>query len=427
MRRVCIVGAGGRGTSSFAAPILKDFAGRLELAGIFDVNPLRCQASLKILGRDDIPVFDDFYAMLERQRPDAVVVASRDDTHAEYVLACLQRNIAVYSEKPLCTRRSDCLAIREAAAKSQAESYVTHNMRFGPDMAQIKRLLLDGAIGDILHIQFTETLDRFHGADYFRRWHRFFKNTGSLLIHKASHHFDLVNWFAGSEPQRAAGQGRLAFYGKNGPYRGKRCSGCQYAGQCEFYADVFATENSRLLYKEAESFDGYFRDGCVFDEAIDIPDTYAASISYQNQVIANYSLLAYAQYESMRIAIEGSKGRLEYDKYYGTSWAVGHKKTEDQSSLANDGEDEDDSRSMRLFTDKGNKVEKIPEVKVEGGHGGADPAMREAIFCGMPEGDPLGQRAALEEGIQAVLLGISVMDSISAGGSLIDVQSGEKL
>lgn len=427
MRRVCIVGTGHRGTASFAEPILQDFAGRLELVGLFDTNPLRCQACLKILGRDDIPVFDDFSAMLERQRPDAVVVASRDDTHAKYVLACLERNIDVYSEKPLCTTRRDCLAIRDAAVRSKAEGYVTHNMRFGTDMAQIKRLLLDGVIGEVLHMQFTETLDRVHGADYFRRWHRFFENTGSLLIHKSSHHFDLLNWFAGARPQSVAGQGRLAFYGKNGAFRGKRCSECRHAKQCEFYKDVFASEFSRLLYKEAESFDGYFRDGCVFDQAIDIPDTYAASINYQNKIVANYSLVAYAQYESMCIAIEGSKGRLEYDKYYGTSKAVEHKKAQMKGGAVNAAEGEDYSRSMQVYTDNGNKVEYVPEIKVEGGHDGADPTMREAIFCGMPEGDPLGQRAALEEGIQAVLLGISVMDSINVGGKLIDVQSGAQL
>jgi hypothetical protein len=187
---------------------------------------------------------------------------------------------------------------------------------------------------------------------------------------------------------------------------------------------VFNDERTRMLYKDAESFDGYFRDGCVFDERIDIPDTYAATISYENGIVSSYSLIAYASYESMHIAAEGTKGRLEYLKRYGTSWAVGHKDT--KASLANDGVDEDDSRAFIKLTEKGKKIEHIPITKVEGGHGGADPRLREALFWDAGT-DPLGQRAPLEEGIQAVLLGVSVMDCIKAGGKAIDVQSGKFL
>ncbi|MFA6931155.1 MAG: Gfo/Idh/MocA family oxidoreductase [Lentisphaeria bacterium] len=426
MKRFCIVGTGGRGTGSYAEPILKEFAGRIELVGLYDINPLRCEACKKIIQRPDIPVFTDFIEMLDTVRPDGVVVTTKDSTHAEYVLECLKRNLAVYSEKPLCTTRKQCLAIRRAAAKSSAPSYVTHNMRFGPDMAKFKELLQQEAIGKVLHIQFTETLDRFHGADYFRRWHRLYDNTGSLLIHKASHHFDLINWFADSRAKTVTGQGALSFYGRNGAFRGKRCSTCPHADECEFYADVFASEHNRILYQEAEKADQYFRDGCVFDRKIDIPDTYAATLAFENGIIGSYSLIAYASYESMHIAVEGSKGRLEYIKRYGTSWAVGHKNAAQEVSLANDGKDADDSRSFILLTEMGKKIEYIPEVQVTGGHGGADPALREALFCGMTE-DPFGQRAPLEDGIQAVLVGISVMDSIRSGGRLINVQTGKFL
>ncbi|MDD3954724.1 MAG: Gfo/Idh/MocA family oxidoreductase [Lentisphaeria bacterium] len=426
MKRFCIVGTGGRGTASYAEPILKEFPGRIEIVGLYDINPLRCEACKQILKRPDIPVFTDFKAMLDTVQPDGVIVTTKDCTHAEYVLECLKRNIAVYSEKPLCTTRKQCMDIRRAAARSSAPAYVTHNMRFGPDMAKFKELLQNGAIGKVLHIQFTETLDRFHGADYFRRWHRLYDNTGSLLIHKASHHFDLINWFADSRVKTVTGQGALSFYGRKGAFRGKRCSTCAYAGDCEFYADVFASEHNRILYREAEKADHYYRDGCVFDRKIDIPDTYAATMAFENGIIGSYSLIAYASYESMHIAVEGSEGRLEYIKRYGTSWAVGHKNSNKEVSLANDGEDLDDSRTFFMLTEMGKKMERIPEVQVTGGHGGADPALREALFCGSGA-DPLGQRAPMEEGIQAVLVGISVMDSIRAGGKLVNVQTGKML
>ena len=57
-------------------------------------------------------------------------------------------------------------------------------------------------------------LDTRHGADYFRRWHRNKNNSGGLMVHKATHHFDLVNWWIDSHPVEVSAMGDLDFYGR---------------------------------------------------------------------------------------------------------------------------------------------------------------------------------------------------------------------
>ena len=163
-----------------------------------------------ILGTS-FPVFTDFAAMLSETKPDGVIVTSKDSTHAQYVVSALEAGIDTFSEKPLCTTRAQVRDIREAATTSSAQGFVTHNMRFMPDMLELRRRIQAGDIGKVLSIQFTETLDRFHGADYFRRWHRFMDNSAGLMVHKASHHFDIINWLADSLPITVTGQGRLSF------------------------------------------------------------------------------------------------------------------------------------------------------------------------------------------------------------------------
>jgi predicted dehydrogenase len=421
MKRFVIVGTGGRGTGSYAGTILKEFAGRIEIVGLYDLNPMRAAACNRILGTD-FPVYEDFAVMLDEARPDGVIVTSKDSTHAQYVVQALDAGCDAFSEKPLCTTREQVRQIRAAAARSSAAGYVTHNMRFLPDMVEMRRRILAGDIGRVLSIQFTETLDRYHGADYFRRWHRFMENSAGLMVHKASHHFDVINWLADARPVTVTGQGRLSFYGANGPFRGTRCSDCAHTAGCPFYADVFQSERNRILYREPEAADGYFRDGCVFDSRINIPDTVAATIAYENDVIASYSLIAYASYESMRIAVEGTEGRLEFFKRYGTSWAVGHAGKEAAVSLANDGEDADDSRQFLFFRPHENRIESIPEIKATGGHGGSDPQLREFLFGDAEQEDPWNQKAPLEDGIQAVLVGLAVNESIAAGGAPAAVQ-----
>lgn len=414
-----IIGTGGRALGSFVQPLLTEFEGQATIVGFYDINPDRAQV-VKDLSGVDAPVFTDFNEMIESTSPDRAIVCSKDSTHAQYVVECLNRGIAVYSEKPLCTTHQQVKDIREAAEQSSQDAFVTHNMRFGANLERMKRLLVDGTIGDVMHIQFIELLDRFHGADYFRRWHRKMDNSGGLMLHKSSHHFDLINWLADSTPVKATGHGRLAFYGKNGPFRGKRCSDCAHTDECDLYADVFKGERARQLYKDVEGTDSYHRDGCVFDEEIDIYDTVNASLTYENGIEASYSLIAYGSYEGIRLYIEGTKGRLELDMVHSTKWAVGHKDS-NKESLANDGDNDEGYEELKVRQPYGPSRDETQDIP-EGGHGGADPKLRKLIFDTSIE-DPLNQRAPLEEGIQAVLVGLAVNKSIENNSAPVDIQT----
>jgi predicted dehydrogenase len=422
MRRFVLVGTGGRGTYSFVKPLREEFAGSITLAGLYDRNPARAAACNRLVGAE-IPVFTDFTAMLDQVRPDGVVVTTMDCTHAQYVVQALERHIPAFSEKPLCTTVEQVRAIRRAAAASRAKGWVTHNMRFGPDIEVVKEHLLKGTIGRVLSINFTETLDRFHGADYFRRWHRQMANSAGLMVHKSSHHFDALNWLADALPVNVTAQGRLAYYGRNGEYRGERCSTCAHAPRCPHYADIFKDPRMTTMYRDVEAVDGYRRDGCVFDPAIDIPDTVSASISYANGVVAGYNLIAYASYESMRIAIEGTLGRIEFYHRYGTGWAVGHESEPKGESIANDGKDAEDFGEVKLYLPRQRQVRNITAPLREGGHGGSDPKLRQFLFGDRELPDPLGQKAPLEAGIQAVLVGLAANASMAQGGAPIAVQS----
>ena len=73
---------------------------------------------------------------------------------------------------------------------------------------------MSGAIGHVTSVDFSWYLDATHGADYFRRWHRLREKSGSLWVHKATHHFDLVNWWLDADPVEVTAAGALELYGK---------------------------------------------------------------------------------------------------------------------------------------------------------------------------------------------------------------------
>ena len=100
---------------------------------------------------------------------------------------------------------------------------------------EMKKILLSGELGKIIAVDYQECLNTSHGADYYRRWHGKKRYSGSLLLHKASHQFDLVNWLLDSEPLDVQAIGRLAFYGHNNSYRGRNCRTCSFTQKCKFY------------------------------------------------------------------------------------------------------------------------------------------------------------------------------------------------
>ncbi|RUV78298.1 gfo/Idh/MocA family oxidoreductase, partial [Mesorhizobium sp. M1A.F.Ca.IN.020.32.1.1] len=126
---------------------------------------------------------------------------------------------------------------------------VSFNYRFAPTAARIKELLNSGEIGRVTSVDFHWYLDTKHGADYFRRWHAYTERSGSLFVHKATHHFDLLNWYLDSDPDAVTAFADLQMYGRKGPFRGPRCKLCPHKNDCDFYLDLEGDPFLDALYE----------------------------------------------------------------------------------------------------------------------------------------------------------------------------------
>ena len=171
-----------------------------------------------------------------------------------------------------------CGRILAAERRTGRRVDVAFNYRFAPTARRLKELLLEKAIGEVVSVDFHWYLDVEHGADYFRRWHAFLVHSSSLFVHKATHHFDLLNWYLASDPVRVFAQGALNHYGRRGAFRGLRCRGCDHGYRCPHHIRVESDARLELLYEAPSQEDGYLRDACVFREDIDIPDTMSATM-----------------------------------------------------------------------------------------------------------------------------------------------------
>ncbi len=397
MKKYVLVGASGRVIDMYARPIKERFSDCAKVVGIFDVNPLRAEKIKEMAGLD-CEVFTDFDVMLKKTKPDVSIVTTVDRFHHLYIVKSLEAGLDAIVEKPMTIDAAKCNAILEAEKKTGKKVIVTFNYRFTPYVTRIKELLREGVVGNILNIHFEWLLDTSHGADYFRRWHRRMENSGGLLVHKATHHFDMINWWLEEDPEQVAAFGSLRFYGPTRKERGERCLTCKHKKTCEFYFDLKKSEVWRKLYLETESADGYYRDRCVFADEIDIYDTMNVNVKYSGGAFLSYSLTAHSPYEGWKASINGTGGRLEVTEYHS-----GMKVAEPALYIT-------------LYNRKGEKVE-YTISKATGGHGGGDERLQNTLFRdGIP--DPLNHQAGSYAGATSILTGIAANESIKSGKTI---------
>ena len=398
--RLAIVGTGDRGTSAWGRPIVREYADVAQLVGLCDINARRAQASRELIGTT-APAFSDFDRMVAETRPDAVIVTTVDATHWRYITRALELGKDVITEKPLCTDEAQCQAILDAQRRTGRRITVGFNARHDVDARKVKQLLLERCVGDVVSVDFHEYLDTSHGADYFRRWHHLKENSGTLLCHKASHHFDQVNWWLDSRPVEVSAWGELRFYGRNHSFRGTHCRSCPFRERCAFRWDLTRNPDYVKLYAECESEDGYLRDACVWRENTNIYDVMSVRARYENGALLTYTANTYLPYEGQSISFNGTKGRLELQAYGGGGFR---------------------NQELRLSRSFGrSEVVRDLDARLPGGHDGADTSIRDLIFRNEPASDPLGLRADVTAGALSSLLGIAAYRSIERAGAPVRI------
>ena len=414
--KVVLVGTGIRGTGFWGKRLVKQYHEILEFVGLCDINPGRLAFAKKYIGVD-CPTYTDFSEMLQKAKPDLVIVTTKDSTHHEFIIKGLDFGCDVLTEKPLTIDEQQCQAIIEAERRSQKNLIMGFNYRWSPYSSRIKELLDSGTIGRITSVDFHWYLNTYHGASYFRRWHGLRDSGGTLWVHKATHHFDLLNWWINSEPREVFAYGDLEYYGANGPFRGDNCRTCPHKSSCEFHWDITKDQHLMNLYVAHEQHDGYIRDNCLFREEIDIYDKMSAQVKYENNVLLNYSLTTYSPFEGWRAAFNGTKGRIEawldipYQKNQSVSQAELHAREMDQSG--------DDIQYEPIVVHHLWQDFQTEQVSMErAGHGGGDQRLQDKVFVNPDAPDPLRRAAGLRDGAMSVLIGIAARKSIESGSPI---------
>ncbi len=374
--RIGVIGFGLRG--SLVAHAHQPGLGSVVVA-LHDPSPVAGSRFRERFG-DDVTVDADLDSFLDRDL-DAVFVLSPDDLHYEHARVLIERDIAVYLEKPMAITTADCDALLGLTQGRSGRLYVGHNMRHMPFVRELKRLIDSGAIGTPKAAwcrHFVST-----GGDfYFSDWHADRRHTTSLLLQKGAHDIDVLHWLMGSYTRATTAVGGLMVYGDN--------------------ADRSSPERPAVPWRDRETLLDRWppttQDG--LNPIIDVEDVSMMLMTLQNGTFASYQQCHFTPDYWRNYTIIGDAGRIEH--------------------FGNGGEGTTvrvfDRRTDRWAPDDATIIPIDPAI---GGHDGADPAivsefLRYVRDGGETETSPLAAR-------YAVAAGCAATESIRSGGGMVDV------
>lgn len=422
-RRHAFVGTGGRAIS-FIEPLVTTYRETNELVALCDLSPARMAYYNEMLAGvwnfHAVPAYPAarFDEMLRTEKPDTVFVCSVDSTHHDYIVRALNAGCDVITEKPMTIDAAKCRAILEAQRITGRRVRVAFNYRWAPFRTKVRELVASGVIGKVRSVNLEYLLDTNHGADYFRRWHAQAAESGTLLVHKSTHHFDLVNWWLDAIPAQVFAYGDLVFYGRrNAEARGDGALAAypRYTGHPEakgdpFYLDLDESEPFRKIYRAGEADSGYIRDRNVFRDDITIFDQMSLNVRYRTGELLTYSLVCYSPREGMRVCFNGDRGRIEYHEFIGTHMNRAVRPKDYKPDVKPGAEAEGEWIKVYPHFQNSYLVQMPPAT---GAHGGADEILCHSFYAAdSPAEDPWGRFAGHEQGAASILVGIAGVESI---------------
>jgi predicted dehydrogenase len=427
-RRYAVVGTGHR-ASMYINALIGTHAPDGEIVAWVEPNPVRAavyeaRVAAALGGVRQVYEPDDLEKAIAEQSVDRVIVTSIDRTHGDLVTRALRAGVDVVVEKPIAAHADQARQIVDAVAETGRDLVTTFNYRYSPRNSALREVIASGEIGRVLSVHFDWALDTVHGADYFRRWHREKVNNGGLLVHKSSHHFDLVNWWIDGVPQRVFATGGRRFYGDDGAHEsGYEATDAELAlnerGVDPWQLSVDKNEwLSRLYGPQAQAVDGYVRNRSVFDAGITTEDTLGLVVEYEGGALLTYSLTAHSPWEGYRVVVNGTRGRAELEVVERGSVEF----TADGAAILDPSATEvfakDPVRPIgeRLVVQRHwERAEERPIVRGGGGHGGGDALLLASVFAPSAEPDPLGRAAGYVDGVRASSVGYAGNRSLETG------------
>jgi predicted dehydrogenase len=324
-----VIGAGQRGT--LYAGLARDMGARV--AAVANPGRERRERFADEFGIPSARRHARWEDMLAADAPlDAVIVASPDSEHVAPAAAALERGCHLLLEKPMALDEAGAERLDRAANASGKVTALCHVLRYSPYGLALRRLIREGAVGDVVAVQHFQPIGWWHFAHSFVRGAWRSEAGGSSLLEAMGVHD--VDWLAGLVSSPAV---RVASFGSCQEFRperrpagaARRCVDCPVADACPYSAArIYGGFVGHPLYgdwplgvvapeRTREALPAALREGpygeCVYLGLNDVVDHQVVTMELASGATVELTLAAFWDMASRSTRVMGSRGSIEGD------------------------------------------------------------------------------------------------------------------
>ena len=329
-----IAGFGDRGSTY--ASMEKLYPGKMKVVAVADLDPQKVEKARALYHIPPENCFASAEEMLEQPRlADVMVVSTMDRQHVGHAIPALERGYHVLLEKPISPDLAQCRKILEVSHRCPGRVVVCHVLRYTPFYNQLKALLDQGAIGEVVAVSASENVGYWHQAHSFVRgnW-RNSHETSPMILQKSCHDMDIFTWLLGKRCVSVSSVGGTALFRPEKAPQGAalRClGGCKAKDACPFDAEkiyltspktgreqgdswitsVLSVENTVESTRKALAEGPYGR--CVYHCDNDVVDHQQTNLLFEDGATLSFTMCAFTEDCFRTFKAMGTQGELEGD------------------------------------------------------------------------------------------------------------------
>ena len=196
MIRLAVIGIGRMG-SRHARNIAGGVVKGAKLIAVCDTDK---KVLDKVCGKYKVPGYTDFVELLDKEKPDGVVIATPHTSHIDIASRCVERGVHTLLEKPISVTVKEARKIVDVLNENKSViGAMMFNQRTNRMYRKAKQLIEEGKIGNIQRVNFTVT-DWYRTQFYYDMggWRASWSGEGGgTLINQCVHQLDVLQWLIG--------------------------------------------------------------------------------------------------------------------------------------------------------------------------------------------------------------------------------------
>ena len=385
-----------------------------EVVAAADRTPARRARARRASENPEFQEFSDDVAILAVPKlADVMIIGTQDAYHFEHASAALRKGYDLLLEKPISTNLRDVLALEKLAAELGRRVLVCHVLRYTPFYRRVKEIVASGMLGEIVSFEASEGVEPWHQTHSYVRGHwAVVEKSTPMIIAKSCHDLDIFSWLVDS-PCLSVGSfgGIMHFNSAHAPAGAPaRCTdGCPVAESCNYNAHRYLTDQKPWLgaiYDYAktatdEEITDWLRTSpwgrCVYRCDNTAVDHQTVNMSFASGATGVFTMTAFSA--GRDLAIFGTKGRL----------------LSGERMLRTAGYDivVEEFHTGQL---KGVTL----DAEQEGGHGGGDAGLVQALHTEMNRPRAEDMESSLQRSVESHLMGFAAEEA-RVSGRLIEL------